>query len=43
MSKFDISLTIEADGIQDAINRILYPDGVAVDGVIYISASEAGE
>lgn len=43
MSKFDVRLTIEATSIGDALNSILYPFGDEVDGIVYISATEAAE
>lgn len=39
--KFDIHITIEADSIAEAINKILYPDGVPIEGVSSIWAEEA--
>ena len=41
MTKFQVTVTIEAPSIQQAINRVLYPEGEELAGVIEVTAAEA--
>lgn len=43
MSVYDVTVTLEADSIQNAVNRLLYPDGIPVEGVSKIWAEEVTE
>lgn len=38
MPAYDVFVTIEAATIQDALNRVMYPDGEPTKGIIDISA-----
>ena len=41
MTKFQVTVTVEANSIQQAINRVLYPDGEELAGVTEVTAAEA--
>lgn len=39
MPTYSVFVTIEAATIQDALNRVMYPDGEPTQGIVDISAS----
>lgn len=40
MTKYEVTVTIEASTIQGAINALLYPDGDPISGVSRVWAEE---
>lgn len=40
MSTYEVTITLRADSIQDAINKLLYPDGIPIEGVTKVWAEE---
>lgn len=40
MSRYEVHVTIDADSLQDAINRIIYPEGMELQGLTRIWAEE---
>lgn len=43
MKTFTVTVTIQAETIQGAVNRLLFPDGTPIKGVTEVSAMEEEE